>query len=125
MIELLLPRHFHLAAYQKKPDPKPPWPILLLKFSSPMNLCSGYFSFRNWNASSSKQIERPKNPCLQINAIKDTDTSSVQTVSACPRRNLICSGSWDCSIKIWQIVGEMDIESNAGSVKKRKLEDST
>lgn len=52
-------------------------------------------------------------------------TSSVQTVSACPRRNLICSGSWDCSIKIWQTAGEMDIESNAGSVKKRKLEDST
>jgi ribosome biogenesis protein YTM1 len=52
-------------------------------------------------------------------------TSSVQTVSASPRGNLICSGSWDCSIKIWEILGEMDIESNAGSVKKRKLEDST
>lgn len=52
-------------------------------------------------------------------------TSSVQTVSACPRGNLICSGSWDCSIKIWQLAGEMNIESNAGSVKKRKLEDST
>lgn len=50
--------------------------------------------------------------------------SSVQTVSASPRGSLICSGSWDRSIKIWQVSGEMDIESNAGPVKKRKLEDS-
>ena len=52
------------------------------------------FSFRNWNASSSKQIERPKNPCLQINAIKDTDTSSVQTV-------------WHVHVGIWfvQVLG--------------------
>ncbi|GLJ38552.1 hypothetical protein SUGI_0785750 [Cryptomeria japonica] len=51
-------------------------------------------------------------------------TNSVQTVSASPNGNLICSGSWDCSIKIWQVSGELDIESNGGLLKKRKLEDA-
>ncbi|KAH9307100.1 hypothetical protein KI387_011504, partial [Taxus chinensis] len=52
-------------------------------------------------------------------------TSSVQTVSASPHGNLICSGSWDCSIKIWQVSGELDTYSNGGSLKKRKLEDES
>lgn len=44
-------------------------------------------------------------------------TASVQTLASHPNGNMICSGSWDCRINLWQT------ESNEGdivSIKKRK-----
>ncbi|KAG9439427.1 hypothetical protein H6P81_019592 [Aristolochia fimbriata] len=50
---------------------------------------------------------------------------SVQSVSSGPSLDMICSGSWDCSIKLWD-TKESGVEGNAVSVKKRKVDsDST
>lgn len=47
--------------------------------------------------------------------------SSVQTVAASPSGNEICSGSWDTSIRIWQVAIDPDQDTD---IKRRKLSDT-
>ncbi|XP_052619703.1 ribosome biogenesis protein WDR12 homolog [Lactuca sativa] len=44
-------------------------------------------------------------------------TASVQSLASQPNGNLICSGSWDCRINVWQTESN---EADIVSVKKRK-----
>eukprot|EP00250_Pteridium_aquilinum_P009214 c18520_g1_i1 orf=182-1486(+) len=48
-------------------------------------------------------------------------TSSVQCVASNRSGNAVCSGSWDCSLKLWNISEEENRESNSIHSKKRKL----
>ncbi|KAJ3697964.1 hypothetical protein LUZ61_001669 [Rhynchospora tenuis] len=53
-------------------------------------------------------------------------TSSVQSVSVNPSREMISSGSWDCSIKLWDVKeSEEDGDGNTISLKKRKVNSMT
>uniref|UniRef100_A0A0E0AMA9 NLE domain-containing protein n=1 Tax=Oryza glumipatula TaxID=40148 RepID=A0A0E0AMA9_9ORYZ len=46
-------------------------------------------------------------------------TSSVQSVAVDPSTNIICSGSWDNSIKLWSVEGSEE-DGDTVSVKKRR-----
>ena len=46
-------------------------------------------------------------------------TSAVQSISSEPSGSMLCSGSWDCSIKLWA-AKEADMEDDIVSLKKRK-----
>ncbi|RWR83210.1 ribosome biogenesis protein WDR12 [Cinnamomum micranthum f. kanehirae] len=63
----------------------------------------------------------PENLPMKIRAFKvlSGHTSSVQCVSAGPG-DMVCSGSWDCSIKIWQT--SFDAEGDVVPIKKRKVD---
>ncbi|KAM0033474.1 putative transcription factor WD40-like family [Helianthus debilis subsp. tardiflorus] len=67
-----------------------------------------------------KVYAEPRAENLKIAAYRTLrgHTASVQSVAAQPTANMVCSGSWDCRINLWQT------ESNEGedtvSTKKRK-----
>ncbi|KAK9287803.1 hypothetical protein L1049_016244 [Liquidambar formosana] len=46
--------------------------------------------------------------------------ASVQSVAAHPSGDMVCSGSWDCTINLWR-TNEFDVEGDLVSVKKRKV----
>ncbi|KAK9272420.1 hypothetical protein L1049_002793 [Liquidambar formosana] len=46
--------------------------------------------------------------------------ASVQTVAAHPSGDMVCSGSWDCTINLWR-TNEFDVEGDLVSIKKRKV----
>ncbi|ERN12335.1 ribosome biogenesis protein WDR12 homolog [Amborella trichopoda] len=50
-------------------------------------------------------------------------TSAVQSVSAGPFGNMVCSGSWDCSIKLWQS-DYPNMEGDSVLIKKRKMDNN-
>ncbi|XP_068303711.1 ribosome biogenesis protein WDR12 homolog [Pyrus communis] len=64
--------------------------------------------------------ETRKNP-LRIRAFKilHGHTAAVQSVAAQTSGNMVCSGSWDSTINLWQ-TNEPDAEGDTVSTKKRK-----
>ncbi|XP_010936314.1 ribosome biogenesis protein WDR12 homolog [Elaeis guineensis] len=75
-------------------------------------------SLRLWKFDAAEHVEHP----LRIRAYKilKGHTASVQSISSSPSREMVCSGSWDCSIKLWN-VKESEAEGDTVSIKKRKL----
>ncbi|XP_010939153.1 ribosome biogenesis protein WDR12 homolog [Elaeis guineensis] len=75
-------------------------------------------SLRLWKFDAAEHVEHP----LRIRAYKilQEHTSSVQSISSAPSGDMVCSGSWDCSIKLWEVKAS-EAEGDAVSIKKRKL----
>ncbi|XP_058070384.1 ribosome biogenesis protein WDR12 homolog isoform X2 [Magnolia sinica] len=68
--------------------------------------------------------DEPLNHTTNITAFKilSGHTSSVQSVSSGPSEEMVCSGSWDCSIKLWKT--DYDAEGDL-AIKKRKVDANT
>ncbi|CAN6481974.1 unnamed protein product [Victoria cruziana] len=76
-------------------------------------------TLRLWKFNEGDVVEHPK----KVNAFKILrgHTSSVQSVSSDPSGKMVCSGSWDCSVKLWH-ANESDAEGGLVSMKKRKVD---
>ncbi|XP_078155110.1 transducin/WD40 repeat-like superfamily protein [Carex rostrata] len=79
---------------------------------------------RLWKCGSAQNRENP----IRLGAYKifPGHTSAVQSVAVSSSREMICSGSWDCSIKLWDAKdSEEDGDGNTISLKKRKVNSMT
>ncbi|KAF8405893.1 hypothetical protein HHK36_007971 [Tetracentron sinense] len=67
--------------------------------------------------------EEPQRHPMKIRPFKILrgHTSSIQSVAAPPSGDKVCSGSWDCTINLWQ-ANEHDTEGDLMSIKKRKVD---
>uniref|UniRef100_A0A1D1Z622 Ribosome biogenesis protein WDR12 homolog n=1 Tax=Anthurium amnicola TaxID=1678845 RepID=A0A1D1Z622_9ARAE len=79
-------------------------------------------TLRLWKLDATEPVEKLK----KVRAFKvlNGHTSAVQSVTPEPSGDMVCSGSWDCSIKLWA-VKEADAEGDQVSVKKRKTNSDT
>ncbi|KAJ4966591.1 hypothetical protein NE237_018440 [Protea cynaroides] len=66
-------------------------------------------------------VDEPLNHPMKIRAFKilKGHQSSIQSVAAQTSGDMVCSGSWDCTINIWQ-TNQYDAEGDMVSIKKRK-----
>lgn len=66
--------------------------------------------------------EEPLNHPTRIRAFKILrgHRGSVESVAAQPSGDMVCSGSWDCTINLWR-TNEIDTEGDLVSIKKRKV----
>ncbi|XP_042479237.1 ribosome biogenesis protein WDR12 homolog [Macadamia integrifolia] len=86
------------------------------------NLCVATASkdrtLRLWKFDVDEVLDHP----TKIRAFKilKGHKSSVQTVAAQMSGDMVCSGSWDCTINLWQ-TNENDAEGDIVSIKKRKV----
>ncbi|KAK4409824.1 Ribosome biogenesis protein WDR12 [Sesamum angolense] len=74
-------------------------------------------TLRLWKFGAEESKDQPN----KIRAFKVLrgHTAAVQSIAAEPSGDMVCSGSWDCSINLWNGY-ESDTESGLVSVKKRK-----
>lgn len=75
-------------------------------------------TLRLWKFDAGERHDLP----LKIRAFKilHGHNASVQSVAVQPTGNMVCSGSWDCTINLWR-TDEFDAEGDLVSVKKRKV----
>ncbi|XP_043711024.1 ribosome biogenesis protein WDR12 homolog isoform X2 [Telopea speciosissima] len=75
-------------------------------------------TLRLWKFDVDEVLDHP----TKVRAFKilNGHKSSVQTVAAQTSGDMVCSGSWDCTINLWQ-TDESDAESDLVSIKKRKV----
>ncbi|KAG9134818.1 hypothetical protein Leryth_001114 [Lithospermum erythrorhizon] len=76
-------------------------------------------TLRLWKFDSEESIDQPKR--IQAFKILRGHSAALQSIAAQPSGDLVCSGSWDCRINLWQ-TNESDTEGSVVSVKKRKKE---
>ncbi|GER30668.1 ribosome biogenesis protein WDR12 homolog [Striga asiatica] len=74
-------------------------------------------TLRLWNFAAEESLDQPKK--IRAFKILRGHTAAVQTIAAEPSGDMVCSGSWDCTVNLWNVNAS---ESNGGSVsvKKRK-----
>ncbi|XP_059670444.1 ribosome biogenesis protein WDR12 homolog isoform X2 [Cornus florida] len=74
---------------------------------------------RLWKFDAEQSMDHP----MRIGAFRILrgHNASVQSVAAQPSGDMVCSGSWDCRINIWQ-TNESDAGDNLVSLKKRKMD---
>ncbi|KAJ4981075.1 hypothetical protein NE237_031912 [Protea cynaroides] len=86
------------------------------------NLCVATASkdrtLRLWKFDVDEALNHP----TKIRAFKilNGHKSSIQSVAAQTSGDMVCSGSWDCTINIWQ-TNQYDAEGDIVSIKKRKV----
>ncbi|CAA0823360.1 Transducin/WD40 repeat-like superfamily protein [Striga hermonthica] len=74
-------------------------------------------TLRLWNFAAEESLDQQKK--IRAFKILRGHTAAVQTIAAEPSGDMVCSGSWDCTVNLWNVNAS---ESNGGSVslKKRK-----
>ncbi|TKW35674.1 hypothetical protein SEVIR_2G390300v4 [Setaria viridis] len=74
-------------------------------------------SLRLYKCDTSVSMDYPK----RVGAYKILrgHTSSVQSIAVDPSRDMLCSGSWDSTIKLWAVEGSEE-DGDAVSLKKRR-----
>ncbi|KAJ6843675.1 ribosome biogenesis protein WDR12-like protein isoform X2 [Iris pallida] len=79
-------------------------------------------TLRLWKFHAEKNVDHP----TKVSAYKvlTGHSSSVQIVSSSPSGDMIGSGSWDCSVKLWE-VKDSESDGDSVSIKKRKLVSET
>ncbi|CAL4891253.1 unnamed protein product [Urochloa decumbens] len=75
-------------------------------------------SLRLYKCDTSVSMDYPK----RVGAYKILrgHTSSVQSIAVDPSRDMLCSGSWDSTIKLWAVEGSEE-DGDAVSLKKRRM----
>lgn len=76
-------------------------------------------TLRLWKFDTEESIDQPKR--IQAFKILRGHSAALQSVAVRPSGDMVCSGSWDCRINLWQ-TNVSDAEGSAVSVKKRKKE---
>ncbi|KAL0423012.1 UNVERIFIED_CONTAM: Ribosome biogenesis protein WDR12 [Sesamum radiatum] len=74
-------------------------------------------TLRLWKFGAEESKDQPNK--IRAFKILRGHTAAVQSIAAEPSGDMVCSGSWDCSINLWN-GNESDTESGLVSVKKRK-----
>uniref|UniRef100_A0A5B7AT01 Ribosome biogenesis protein WDR12 homolog n=1 Tax=Davidia involucrata TaxID=16924 RepID=A0A5B7AT01_DAVIN len=76
-------------------------------------------TLRLWKFDAEESMDHP----MKIRAFKILrgHNASVQSVAAQPSGDMVCSGSWDCRINLWQ-ANESDAGDDLVSIKKRKMD---
>ncbi|KAK4487750.1 hypothetical protein RD792_005577 [Penstemon davidsonii] len=74
-------------------------------------------TLRLWKIGAEQSLDQPK----RISAFKILrgHTAAVQSIAAQPSGDMVCSGSWDCTISLYNI-NASDSEGDIVSVKKRR-----
>ncbi|XP_073057709.1 ribosome biogenesis protein WDR12 homolog isoform X1 [Primulina eburnea] len=74
-------------------------------------------ALRLWKFVLEDSLDKPKN--VRAFKILRGHTAAVQSIAAKPSGEMVCSGSWDCTINLWN-ANASQIEGNMVSLKKRK-----
>uniref|UniRef100_A0A7N0T8E5 Ribosome biogenesis protein WDR12 homolog n=1 Tax=Kalanchoe fedtschenkoi TaxID=63787 RepID=A0A7N0T8E5_KALFE len=75
-------------------------------------------TLRLWKIDTEKDEDQDTR--IRASKILRGHRGSVQSIAAKPSGDMVCSGSWDCTISIWE-TNESESASDAVSVKKRKV----
>lgn len=73
-------------------------------------------TLRLWKFGTEESIDQPKK--IQSIKILRGHTGAVQSIAAIPSGDMVCSGSWDCTVNLWN-ASASDTDDSV-SVKKRK-----
>ncbi|KAJ6364715.1 hypothetical protein OIU76_029643 [Salix suchowensis] len=78
-------------------------------------------SLRLWKFDTEEHLDQPAK--IRAYKVLRGHNASVQSVAAQASGNMICSGSWDCTINLWR-TNLSDTEGDLVSIKKRKVKNN-